>query len=222
MSWEPRKVIDDNRLAWREKYHSVAYFLEKDAKKIIDSWVAEGTFEQNEKKLRRQNIGANIVRLLTHTNAPACKDFALLCMRHIADLDIETVHTVFPTNGGDGDDGAQFWTFGPYILEALKEDRFLNKETNDDYQDFLKVLIWMKSRKRTGNWGYDAVYPGIGDLRREVHNLYLPRDGFHPIHKFVSKVSTHIAKYLANTYVDKKLLENDETRPRRLTDNKLD
>lgn len=215
VDWAPRKIIDSKRLNWRERYHSVAYFQDTDAKAIMDEWMKEGTFEDNENKLRQQNIDANIVRLLTHTNAPACKDFALCCMRFVAESESYTLFRLFPTIGGDGDDGGQFWTIGPYILEALKEERFLSGEAPNDEQDFLKVLTWMKSRKIAGEWGHDAIYPGVGDLRREIHSLYLPRDGFHPIHAFVSKIGKHIARNLENIYVEKNLLIKGETRVRR-------
>ncbi|OGD83023.1 hypothetical protein A2572_01015 [Candidatus Collierbacteria bacterium RIFOXYD1_FULL_40_9] len=216
VTWEPRKIIDEKRLSRRERYHSVAYFQDKEAKAIIDGWASEGTFIENESKLRQQNIDANVVRLLTHTNAPACKDFALSCMRFVAQTDSDILFKTFPTIGGGGDDEAQFWTIGPYILEALKEERFLRQEKPDDEQDFLKVLMWMKSRWKTGEWGYDAVYPGIGDLRREIHNLYLPRDGFHPIHEFVSRIGKSISSHLSEIYVDPKIFTRDNSRVRRL------
>lgn len=207
-NWGPRRVIDSNRLEWREKYHAVAYFCDKEAKRVIDGW-GEGV-DSKFGLLRNQNIDNNVVRLLTHKHSPACRDFALLCMRYVPDMTEKQIHQLFPTIGGDGDAGAQFWTVAPYILEALKNDRFTKGMEENDREDFFRILMWSKARLKTGSWGYDAIYPGLGELGREIRGLYLPRDGFHPIHKFVGRIGAHVASYLEKISVDEKIVLGDD------------
>lgn len=206
--WEPRKVIDKDRLEWREKYHSVAYFLDPEARKIIDDWGDD--LNEKFKILREANIDNNLVRLLTHEHAPACRDFAIACMKYVPEMSDGEIHRLFPSIGGDGDAGAQFWTIAPYIMDALKTSRFEKGIKENDEEDFLRVMLWSKRRIKTGEWGNDAIYPGVGHFRDRIIDFYLPRDGFHPIHKFIGKVGEHIASYLEKIPVDKEMIKNKE------------
>ena len=205
--WNSGKLAD-NGSHWKEHSHMEAYYLDEDARKIVDEWDSRRQLKENLDKLRSGSINSNLVRLLTHINAPACRDFALACMRYVPEMDNMAIGRCFPHIGGDGDAGAQFWTYGPYIMEALKWRRLLEGREENEKEDFYRVLLWSRARTKTGDWGYDAIYPGVETLRDVIHKLYLPRDGFHPIHKYIAAVGEHVAKYLYDLPVDDEVIVN--------------
>ncbi len=191
---------------WKENDYDAAFFVNPESRKLLSNWNEEGKLEENLEKLETRGIGAHLVRLLTHEQAPACSDFALVMMKLLSRIETEKVKNIYFNQIGDGDEQAQFWTFAPYIFEALRRNRVIEGKPNDDTDDLLKIMMWLRSRKRDGEWGSDAVFAGIGELRRLMDKLLLPRNGFHPVHKYVERVGEHIASYLEKITVDENVV----------------
>lgn len=115
----------------------------------------------------------HISRLLTHTNAQPCEDFAIEFLRH-PEFWEET-----PGNA-DGNGAFTFWTYAPYVLTHLKQKGASLTEL---------MTNWCMRRKRIGRSG-DARYPGIEHMYDGVSRYhYLKQDGQSPSHAFVSYIA---------------------------------
>lgn len=189
---------------WKEKDYDVAYFSNPESRKILSEWNRQGVLEENYLKIARRGIDGHLVRLLTHENAPACSDFAIAVMKYLPQIDDQELRSVYISQITDGNEQAQFWTFAPYIYEALRQSRLEKGQELKDEEDFLRVLCWLKSRKRTDT--SNADYPALKEFKYHIYDLYLPRNGEHQIHKIAESVGKYIASYLGKTKVSEKLV----------------
>lgn len=192
----------------------MAFFKEPEAREMMTKWSQDGVLESNYQKISQKGIDGHLVRLLTHDKAPACRDFALAMMKYLPEIDEEVVDNIYCHQITDGDEQAQFWTFGPYIYEALRKSREGLGKKADDREEFWRVLLWLRSRKMVkGETGANAIYPGVGEGRDYFADLYLPRDGQHPMHQLVEKVGKHIASYMEKVQVTEEMV-NDRSKLR--------
>ncbi|HSV94564.1 MAG TPA: hypothetical protein VLH94_01100 [Spirochaetia bacterium] len=194
--WEPGKLILE-RATWKEREHALPYFLDAEAKAMLDEWQEKGEIRNRYDRLHLMGISANIVRLLTHEHAPACHDFALATMEYVSEIDKDDIDRIFPRLE-DGNEMAQFWTIAPYIYDSLRTDRVEKGQAENNREDYYRVLLWLSMRIKSRGFGANAKYPGISKYEEQVSapDLYLPRDGYHPVHQYVEKIGKHIATYL--------------------------
>ena len=140
----------------------------------------------------------HIGRLLSHSNAPACHEFAIQVLIHYGQLannpDWNKL-TQIPSSV-DGNESSQFWTYGPYVWNALREK-------GKNFEFFIQN--WSLKRipiKDTGN----ALYPGIEGLNyfadRAIPRHYLGKDGKGQSHK--------VADLIARKAVLPAILKDDE------------
>lgn len=202
--WNPKEIIRKYR-TWKDEdsFGDLPFCFVSDAKAIVDSWYKDNLLDENWRKISANANHRHLARLLTHENAPACKNFALIYMKEILKWDRQQIMDLTPKLR-DGSENGTFWTFAPYILEGLRMQRKEMGMEYDDEQDFLKILWWAKMRKSIGN--DNAEYLGITSLSRSMNDLHLPKDGNHPIHKLVAKAGRHIASYLKDIPVTREIL----------------
>lgn len=215
-SWEPGKYIEEIA-SWKEKYHAVPYFLDPDAKKIIDEWQEKGEFQRNFDRVHYMAVSANVVRLLTHENAPACRDFALATLKYAPNFTDDEERRIFP-DLLDGNGMAQFWTIAPYIYESLRTERLEKGQTLNDKEDYQRILMWSVKREVIGRDGGNAKYPGISEINDcgvSEKDLELSKDGNHFVHKFAEMMGKHLASSLRNIPVSEDLIKNTKVKRER-------
>jgi hypothetical protein len=207
--WGLGKYIKEEA-TWKERLHAIPYFLDPDARAMLTEWKENGQFEEKFGRLHEMGVSANVVRLLTHENAPACRDFALATIKFIPEFSSKELFNIMPRME-DGNDMAQFWTIAPYIYEGLRTDRLETGQMVNDREDYFRVLMWLVRRVKTGHFASNARYPGVAEIDSgyvEASCLYLARDGNHPVHKYVEKIGKHLAMYLEKIPVNEGLVKN--------------
>ena len=128
----------------------------------------------------------HISRLLTHTDAPACEDFAMEFLRH------PEFWGKTPVNS-DGNDCFTFWTYAPYVLANLRQR---GKSLTE------MMANWCMERKPIGRG--NARYPGIEYMYDGIDRYhYLRHDGKSASHTFV------------NYFAQKAIVPSLEDRPSR-------
>lgn len=118
----------------------------------------------------------HVSRLLTHTNAPRCEEFAFELVRH------PDAYQAIPSSH-DGTEAFIFYTYGPYVLGGIKEQGAAFPEFMDR---------WVKRRKPSDQSPGNALYPGIEQMYEETGENrmhYLRKDGQDPSHAFVAYVT---------------------------------
>lgn len=212
-NWEPGKYIE-GIAGWKEKYHAVPYFQDPDAKKMLDEWQEKGEFQKNFDRVHYMAVSKNVVRLLTHENAPACRDFGLATIKYAPDFTTDEIGRIFP-DLLDGNGMAQFWTIAPYIYESLRTERLEKGSTLNDKEDYYRILMWSVNRIVDGQFGGNAKYPGLSEIYDcgiSEEDLYLSKDGNHPVHKFVERIGKHLASSLSNIPVSEDLIRNTKVK----------
>lgn len=199
--------LNEEQQKWLKKHAYIANFDEKidlyDTLKggrlgtVVASLEPElrESIAQEIKTSRLPSNGKNIehiARLLTHSNAPECINFAREIIKHYRQYENLTLtrqsgvpkESAIPTSS-DGNNAFQFWTYGPYVLQAIIEN-------GGDFNTFM--VEWVMKRKLIpGSRLNDAFYPGIEGLyvddRIMLNYHYLAKDGNSLSHGFADFIA---------------------------------
>ena len=119
----------------------------------------------------------HVARLLSHTNAPECEEFAMEILKH------PEAFTAIPESK-DGTGSFIFWTYGPYLLNAMKNRGM----SFDDFMD-----KWTNKRK-SGQYRGNAKYPGIEEMYEDSYSRmhFLTKDGKDPSHVFAEYIAEKV------------------------------
>ena len=184
-SWQPRIQIKTEQTTKADNtQYAEIFFNNKNARAIIDDAFESDQLDDLLDKIGQASIECHVARLLTHVNAPACEDLAIAMLNE----------GTFIPHSVDGKAGMQFWTFTPYIYEALRINGL------SDEGAFKSLLVWSSHRNTTKHdWGQEvnAEYLGIKNLGFIIdEGAYLTYDGFDQSHQLAWEVGKHIAKEL--------------------------
>ena len=200
-------LLDQTQRAWLKQHSYVARLNQQPGKAISEKTGRLGlvvaaleadTREQVARAIRDADLKPNardqahVARLLTHINAPECTAFAISFIQNQNKyigmrLAAKPPETAIPAST-DGNNAFQFWTYGPYVLQALIE-------RGENFDTFMTQWV-MKRTRGTDAYLNNALYPGIEGLYADD----TPRN-YHYLTKHSASLSHGFADFIARNAI---------------------